>query len=243
MAQQRLAMRRVKDVLRLHLLGGVKSCRWIGRALGCGRTAVSQCLQRAAAAGLRIWDAVAALDEDALERKLYAAAETTVDGFGIRVAPVESSIRADGSQRTAVYQGWSVRQYCAEGRAKTRRGPTLPARTWVGRPVVRDSSPDSGDNTMDRLGMGDVCLPPRWPDQPRDIEDPSQPNVAYAGFFPAPPTVTTSACIAVTTLAPSLRCSALSSTTRQPALPSRSRLRMWRSRRRAAPRWKAAPST
>ena len=51
MAQQRLAMHKIKDILRLHLLGGVTSCRRIGRAVGCGKTAVSQCLQRAAAAG------------------------------------------------------------------------------------------------------------------------------------------------------------------------------------------------
>ena len=59
MAQQRLAMHKIKDILRLHLLGGVTSCRRIGRAVGCGKTAVSQCLQRAAAAGLMTWETVA----------------------------------------------------------------------------------------------------------------------------------------------------------------------------------------
>ena len=33
-AQQRLAMHKIKDILRLHLLGGVTSCRRIGRADG-----------------------------------------------------------------------------------------------------------------------------------------------------------------------------------------------------------------
>jgi len=60
-------MHKIKDILRLYLLGGVTSCRRIGRAVGCGKTAVSQCLQRAAAAGLTTWEAVAALDEEALE--------------------------------------------------------------------------------------------------------------------------------------------------------------------------------
>ena len=74
MAQQRLAMHKIKDILRLHLLGGVTSCRRIGRAVGCGKTAVAECLRRATAAGLMTWEAVAALDEDTLERRLYPAA-------------------------------------------------------------------------------------------------------------------------------------------------------------------------
>jgi hypothetical protein len=64
MAQQRLAMRKIKDLLRLHLLGGVGSCRQLARAAGCGKTAVSDCLRRAAVAGLRDWEAVEPLDED-----------------------------------------------------------------------------------------------------------------------------------------------------------------------------------
>lgn len=74
MAQQRLAMHKIKDILRLRLLGGVSSCRRIGRAVGCGKSAVAQCLQRAAAAGLTSWDAVEALDEETLERRLYPSA-------------------------------------------------------------------------------------------------------------------------------------------------------------------------
>jgi transposase len=64
-------MRKIKEVLRIHLLGGVTSCRRIGRAVGCGKTAVAECLQRAAAAGLSTWEAVSALDEQALEQRLY----------------------------------------------------------------------------------------------------------------------------------------------------------------------------
>jgi len=70
-AQQRLAMHQIKDILRLHLLGGVTSCRRIGRAVGCGKSAVSTCLQRAAEAGLSTWEAVEAFDEAALEQRLY----------------------------------------------------------------------------------------------------------------------------------------------------------------------------
>ena len=71
MAQTRLAMHKIKEILRLHLLGGLTSCRRIGRAVGCGKTAVAECLQRAAAAGLTSWETVAGLAEDALEAHLY----------------------------------------------------------------------------------------------------------------------------------------------------------------------------
>ena len=61
MAQTRLAMHKIKDILRLHLLGGLTSCRRIGRAVGCGKTAVAECLQRDAAAVLTSWETVLAL--------------------------------------------------------------------------------------------------------------------------------------------------------------------------------------
>src|SRR5690606_19261241 len=70
-AQQRLAMRKIKDILRLHLLAGVSSCRRIARATGCGKTTVAECLQRASAAGLTSWDVVESLEEDELEQRLY----------------------------------------------------------------------------------------------------------------------------------------------------------------------------
>ena len=70
-------MNKIKDILRLHLLGGVMSCRRIGRAVGCGKTAVAECLQRAAAAELTSWDAVVDLDEDALAARLYPASSST----------------------------------------------------------------------------------------------------------------------------------------------------------------------
>ena len=86
MAQKRLAMNKIKDILRLHLLGGVMSCRRIGRAVGCGKTAVAECLQRAAAAELTSWDAVVDLDEDVLASWLY---------------PTSSSLKAMSQARSA----------------------------------------------------------------------------------------------------------------------------------------------
>ena len=67
-------MRKIKDLLRLHLVGGVTSCRQLGRAVGCSKTAVSDCLRRAAVAGLNVWEAIAELDEGELERRLYPSA-------------------------------------------------------------------------------------------------------------------------------------------------------------------------
>jgi hypothetical protein len=49
-AQQRLAMRKIKEILWLRLLGGVGGARRIGLSVGCGKTAVAECLRRATAA-------------------------------------------------------------------------------------------------------------------------------------------------------------------------------------------------
>jgi transposase len=64
-------MQKIKDVLRLHLLGGVGSCRQLARAVGCGKSAVADCLRRAKVANLSTWALVAELDEADLSRRLY----------------------------------------------------------------------------------------------------------------------------------------------------------------------------
>lgn len=64
-------MRKIKEILRLRLLGGITGTRRIGLAVGCGKSAVSECLQRATVAGLTDWTSVEALDEEALEQRLY----------------------------------------------------------------------------------------------------------------------------------------------------------------------------
>ena len=74
MGQERLSVRKIKDLLRLHLLGGVTSCRQLGRAVGCSKTAASDCLRRAAVAGLKAWETIAELDEGELEQRLYPSA-------------------------------------------------------------------------------------------------------------------------------------------------------------------------
>ncbi len=69
-------MRKIKEILRLHLLGGVASTRRIGLAVGCGKSAVAGCLRRALAAGLMDWAAIEVLDETTLEQRLYPAKTT-----------------------------------------------------------------------------------------------------------------------------------------------------------------------
>ncbi len=69
MANKRLSMRKIRDVLRLSQLGGL-SRRAIARSLKVSPTTVAQCLHRAAAAGL-VWEQVQALDDATLERRLY----------------------------------------------------------------------------------------------------------------------------------------------------------------------------
>jgi transposase len=73
-AQERLSVRKIKDLLRLHLVGGVSSRRQLARAVGCGKTAVTDCLRRAAVAGLNAWEIIAELDEAELEKRLYPSA-------------------------------------------------------------------------------------------------------------------------------------------------------------------------
>lgn len=93
MAQQRLAMHKIKDILRLHLLGGVTSCRRISRAVGSGKSAVSTCLQRAAEAGLSTWEAVEALDEEALEQRLYKGKSASAKPSKYRSRPLPDWVR------------------------------------------------------------------------------------------------------------------------------------------------------
>ena len=68
MAQQRLPMRKIRDVLRLSAAGLSK--RQIAASLGIGPTAAGACLRRAREAGVG-WPLPDDLDDAALERRLY----------------------------------------------------------------------------------------------------------------------------------------------------------------------------
>lgn len=75
MAQSRLPMRKIRDVLRLSAAGLSK--RQIAASLGIGPTAAGACLRRAQRAGIG-WPLPDDLDDDALERRLYPPVATPV---------------------------------------------------------------------------------------------------------------------------------------------------------------------
>ena len=68
MSQERLPMRKIRDVLRLKA-GGL-SKRKIAASLGISPTAAVECIRRARRAGL-IWPLPASLDDETLESLLY----------------------------------------------------------------------------------------------------------------------------------------------------------------------------
>src|SRR2546430_9053105 len=70
MAQSRLPVRRIRDVLRLAAAG--RSKRQIAASLGIGPTAAGACLRRAREAGIS-WPLPDDLGDAALERRLYPA--------------------------------------------------------------------------------------------------------------------------------------------------------------------------
>ena len=93
-------MQKIKDVLRLHLAGGVTSRRQLARVVGCGKTAVSDCLRRAQAAGLTDWSVVAALDEGELEARLYPTqGHSKLKGRRARPEPDWAYIRGELARR------------------------------------------------------------------------------------------------------------------------------------------------
>jgi transposase len=94
-AQPRLAMQKIKDVLRLHLLGGVDSCRQLARAVGCGKSAVADCLRRAKVANLSTWLLVAGLDEAELSRRLYPTAVAGPARSSTRPLPDWTKVREE----------------------------------------------------------------------------------------------------------------------------------------------------
>ena len=71
MAQKRLPVRKIREVLRLKAAD--ISDRQIAIAIGCSRSSVQRCLKRAAEAGLG-WPLPDKLDDAELEARLYPKA-------------------------------------------------------------------------------------------------------------------------------------------------------------------------
>ena len=73
MPRPKVAMRRIKEVLRLKGLG--LSDTAVSHSVRIARSTVKEYLDRAAAVGLN-WEAVAELSEEELDRRLFAAVDT-----------------------------------------------------------------------------------------------------------------------------------------------------------------------
>lgn len=85
MANRRLTMNRVREILRLRWEQGL-GVRAVGRAVGVGRSAVSETCARAKEAGLD-WSAVSELADDELERRLYEVSSEESAGEELRAEP------------------------------------------------------------------------------------------------------------------------------------------------------------
>ena len=92
MATERLSMRKTKEVLRQRWVLGL-SYRDIARSQGIGEGTVSDALRRAKEAGLVEWKEIEALDEAALEQRLYR--RTDEPGHGDRPLPDWAALHAE----------------------------------------------------------------------------------------------------------------------------------------------------
>ena len=84
MSQQRLPMRKVRDVLRLKAVGLGK--RKIAASLGISATAVGGCLRRAREAGIA-WPLAEEMTDEALEARLYPASVALAEVAARRPLP------------------------------------------------------------------------------------------------------------------------------------------------------------
>ena len=133
MAQSRLPMRKIRDVLRLSAAGLSK--RQIAASLGIGPTAAGACLRRAREAGIS-WPLPDDLGDAALERRLYPVpAATTKDWRSLPDWPaVHRELRRKGVTLQLVWEeyrathpdGYSRSRFCELYRAwEGRLSPTM----------------------------------------------------------------------------------------------------------------------
>ena len=134
MPRPRVAMRRIKEVLRLKEGLGLSDTA-VSRSVRIARSTVKDYLDRAAAAGLS-WEAAAALNEEELDRRLFAAADTRLPD---RPLPdweaVEKELRGRGVTLRLLWleylgrhpEGYRYTQFCGHFHAWQRRSqpPTM----------------------------------------------------------------------------------------------------------------------
>ena len=141
MAQQRLPMRKIRDVLRLKAVGMSK--RKIAAALGIGATAAGECLRRAREAGVG-WPLPDDMTDAGLEARLYPASTVLAEIKARRPQPdwpaIHRELKRKGvtlqlvweEHRAGHAQGYGYSRFCELYRAwEGRLSPTM-RQTHVG---------------------------------------------------------------------------------------------------------------
>jgi transposase len=101
MPQPRVSMRKIRDILRLQAAG--LSSRQIAASAALARSTVAECLQRAALAGVA-WPLPDALDEAALERRLYPPVVASEPRAPVDFAHVQCELRRRGVTLTLLWE-------------------------------------------------------------------------------------------------------------------------------------------
>src|SRR3981081_652075 len=140
MAQQRLPMRKIRDVLRLSAAGLSK--RQIAASLGIGPTAAGACLRRAREAGVG-WPWPDDRGDAALERRLYPVpAATTKDWRSLPDWPaVHRELRRKGVTLQLVWEEYRAAH--PDGYGRSWFGELY--RAWEGRFACQPPRLDPGD--------------------------------------------------------------------------------------------------
>src|SRR6267154_2054894 len=169
MAQQRLPMRKIRDVLRLSAAGLSK--RQIAASLGIGPTAAGACLRRAREAGVG-WPLPDDLNDDALENRLYPVPTPTAKDW--RSLPdwpaIHRELRRKGvtlqlvweEYRAAHPDGYGRSWFCELYRAwEGRLSPTMRQPHVASEKLFVDYAGTTIDIVDAATGEVHACQPPR----------------------------------------------------------------------------------
>ena len=121
MGQQRLPVRKIREVLRLKAAGF--SDRKIAAAIGSARSTVQECVRRAHEAGL-VWPLAEALDEEALQARLYQREVPLSQRPRPDFAHIHAELARTGVTRLLLWQeykatqpeGWQYSVFCDQYR-------------------------------------------------------------------------------------------------------------------------------
>ena len=131
MPTERLSMRKIQEVLRLHAAG--HSQQDISRSYGIGRSTVGEYLQRAGEAGLS-WPLSDDLDTAALERRLFPPAALAVAVRGLPDwATMHRELRRPGVTLWLLWEGNtrpSIHRATSTPGFASSIGPRRRAPTW-----------------------------------------------------------------------------------------------------------------